>query len=167
MDPEEDIHPTLVYFGGPRASHGSNRVPPMGGGGISSIITPSVLPPHINNNTSIHSNAPSDESTTARGVGSVHTAPSAMILRISLAQDGDAFGCIHLSSGEIINQAAIITYFDNAGREVEVLPCPDFEGFMAANLLRTHTISFLCDLPDYILQLGCQILDDTTYSSSN
>ena len=89
-----------------------------------------------------------------------------MILRILPAQE-DTFGFIHLATGEIFNQAGIIAYFDSAGRDVLFIPCPDFEGFLAANSLCPRNISFLCDLPDYILKLGHQILEDNAYSSSN
>jgi hypothetical protein len=50
---------------------------------------------------------------------------------------------------------------------VVVLPCPDFEGFLVANVLRTHNISFICNLPDYVLMLGHQILEDNAFSNSN
>jgi hypothetical protein len=134
-----------------------------------------VIPPPINNNSSsVRSNTPSDKYTVARNsphnhpsTGSDRTAPSPVILCISPAQDGGSFGFIHLSSREIINQAAIIAYFDSAGREVVVLPCPDFEGFLVANLLLTRNISFICDHPDYILTLGRQILEDNAFSNSN
>jgi hypothetical protein len=45
------------------------------------------------------------------------------------------------------------------------LPCPDFEGFLLANSLRTHNVSFIMDLPDYILRMGRQILGDNASSS--
>ena len=90
-----------------------------------------------------------------------------MIIRILPAQESNAFGFIHLATGEVFNQAALIAYFDSAGRDVLVIPCPDFDGFLAANLLSLCNVSFLCDLPDYILKLGRQILKDNTYSSSN
>ena len=48
-----------------------------------------------------------------------------------------------------------------------VIPGPDFEGFLTANLLCLRNVSFLCDLLDYILKLGRQILEDKAYSSSN
>ena len=98
-------------------------------------------------------------------LSSSHTSPSPVILRISPAQDGAQFGYIHLASGEIDHQEAIRAYFDSAGREVTTLPCPDFEGFLLANTLRTRNIIFLMDLPEYILRLGRRILEDNAYSS--
>ncbi len=94
-----------------------------------------------------------------------HSSPSPVILRISPAQGGVQYGYIHLSSGELCFQEAIQAYFDSAGRDVTTLPCPDFEGFLLMNSLRTCNISFLTDLPDYILCLGRQILEDNSYSS--
>jgi hypothetical protein len=171
--PEEDFQPAPVHYA-PQADQESNHASPMGGGGASRYKVRAFPPPINNNSSSVQSNTPSDEYTVARNsprdhpsAGSDRTAPSPVILCISPAQDGGSFGFIHLSSSEIINQAAIIAYFDSAGREVVVLPCPDFEGFLVANLLRTRNVSFICNLPDYILTLGRQILEDNAFSNSN
>ena len=83
---------------------------------------------------------------------SSHTSPLPVILRISPAHAWEQFGTIQ-------------AYFDTAGREVTTLPCPDFEAFLRANSLRTCNVSFLCNLPEYILHLGPRTLKDTTYSS--
>jgi len=61
----------------------------------------------------------------------------------------------------------VAAYFDAAGREVKVIPCPDFDTFLAAHSLRTRNVSFLIDLPAYILESGRRILADNDYSSSN
>ena len=96
---------------------------------------------------------------------SSRTSPSPVILRVSPAHDGEQFGYIYLTPGEREHHETIQAYFDRAGREVTTLPCPDFEEFLLANSLRTRNVSFLCNLPGYILRLGCWILEDTTYSS--
>ena len=88
-----------------------------------------------------------------------------MILRVSPAHDGEQFQYIHLTPGEREHQETIRAYFDSEGREVITLPCPDFEEFLLANSLRSHNVSFLCDLPEYILLLGHRILKDTAYTS--
>ena len=88
-----------------------------------------------------------------------------MIIRVSPAHDGEPFGYIYLTPGERDHQETVRAYFDSAGREVTTLPCPDFEEFLLANSLRTRNVSFLCNLPEYILRLGRRILKDTAYSS--
>ena len=88
-----------------------------------------------------------------------------MILPVSPAQDSEQFRYIHLTPGEREHQETIRAHFDSAGREVITLPCPNFEEFILANFLRTCYVSFLCNLPEYILRLGHWILKDTAYSS--
>jgi hypothetical protein len=88
-----------------------------------------------------------------------------VILRISPAQEGEQFGHIYLTPDELLHQVAIQAYFDSAGREIMTLPCPDFEGFLTLNSLRTRNVSLLGDLPEYILRLGNKILEDNAYSS--
>ena len=94
-----------------------------------------------------------------------HTSPSPVIISVSPAHNGEQFGYIYLTPGEREHQETVQAFFNSAGREVTTLPCPDFEEFLLANSLRTFNISFLCDLPEYILRLGRQILKDTAYSS--
>jgi hypothetical protein len=100
----------------------------MGGEGI--------LPP-INNNPSVPSTNASNNAFTSASTnthppgGGGSTRPVPVILRISPANEGDTVGYIPLAHGEIIHQATVIAYFDRAGREVGVIPCPDFEAFLA------------------------------------
>ena len=105
---------------------------------------------------------PADASSVARSRN--NTSPTPVILCISSAQVGEQTGYIHLASSELAEENAIRAYFDSAGREVTTLPCPDFEGFLLANSLRTRNVSFLMDLPAYILRMGRQILADNAYS---
>ena len=93
---------------------------------------------------------------------SSHTSPSPVIIGVSPAHDGERFGYIYLTPGEWEHQETVRAYFDSAGRKVTTLPCPEFEKFLLASSLRTCNISFLCNLPEYILRLGCRILEDTT-----
>ena len=95
---------------------------------------------------------------------SSHTSPLPVILRISPTLKGEQFGYIHLTPGERTHQETIQAHFDSACREVITLPCPNFEEFLLANSFRTCNVSFLCDLPEYILRLGRRILKDTTAS---
>ena len=105
---------------------------------------------------------PGDASGVARSGN--NDSPTPVILCISPAQVGAQTGYIHLASGELAEEDAIRAYFDSAGREVTTLPCPDFEGFLLANSLRTRNVSFLMDLPEYILRTGRQILAENAYA---
>ena len=104
-------------------------------------------------------NASSHSSKTRNQTGSEDPLrPFPVILRISPANDGDMAGYIHLAYNDIIHQYAVVAYFDSASRAVEVIPCPDFDAFLANHSLRTHNVSFLMDLPDYILESGRRLL---------
>ena len=74
---------------------------------------------------------------------------------------------IQLASNEIIHQSALIAYFDNAGRAVDVIPCPDFDEFLTGHFLRIQHVSFLMDLLEYILKSGRRLLETIDDSSSN
>ena len=100
----------------------------------------------------------------SRSERSGSASPTPVILRISPAEVGGRSGYIHLASEELADANAICAYFDSVGREVTSIPCPDFEGFLLANSLRTRNVSFLMDLPAYILRMGRQILADNAYS---
>ena len=76
-------------------------------------------------------------------------------------------GYIHLAYNKIIHQSALVSYFDNADRAVDVIPCPDFDAFLAGHFLRTQNVSFLMDLPEYILESGRRLLETIEDSSSN
>ena len=135
----------------------------MGGEGI---------PPPLHDNPSVPStnasnNASSNASTTTRPTGGgSSTRPVPVILCISPANDGGTVGYIHLAYGEIVHQAAVIAYFDSARQEVVVIPCPDFEAFLATHSLRMRNVSFLSNLPGYILESGRRILEENEHSSS-
>ena len=120
----------------------------VGGGGVESYA--------------VASSARSGNSTARVGASrserSGSASPTPIILRISPAEFGGRSGYIHLALEELADEYAICAYFDSVGREVTSIPCPDFEGFLLANSLRTRNVSFLSDLPEYILQLGRQIL---------
>ena len=102
----------------------------------------------------------------SRSERSGSASPTPVILRISPAEVGGHSGYIHLALEELADANAIRAYFDSVGREVTSIPCPDFEGFLLANSLRPRNVSFLSDLPDYILRLGRQILAANTSSAN-
>ena len=76
---------------------------------------------------------------------------NSIILRISPAAGSATFGYVYMAETEIRHRDAIIAYFDSAGREVAVLPCPDFESFIAANSLMYRDVMFISDLPRYVI----------------
>ena len=61
-------------------------------------------------------------------------------------------GYIYLSGTKRCHEEAITAYFDSAGREVAVLPCPDFEQFITDNYLLYRDLLFVSDLPRYIIR---------------
>ena len=89
-----------------------------------------------------------------------------IILRISPAAGSATFGYVYLAETEIRNQDAITAYFDSAGREVSVIPCPDFESFIAANNLMYRDVLFISDLPRYVIPAGIRILEANEYNAS-
>ena len=105
---------------------------------------------------SITNNPPSQQSRAANYV----------MLRISPATGSATFGYIYLSDTEQRHEAAITAYFDSAGREVDVLPCPDFEQFVADNNLLYRDLLFVSDIPRYIIPAGLRILKAQNYDDS-
>ena len=93
--------------------------------------------------------------------------PTPVILRISPANDGDMAGYIHLAPNEFTHQSALVAYFNNAGRAVDVISCPDFDAFLAEHSLRMRNFSFLMDLPESILKSGRRLLETINDSGSN
>ncbi len=92
--------------------------------------------------------------------------PSPVILRISPANDGDIAGYIHLAPNEFMHRSALVAYFNKAGRAVDVIPCPDFDAFLAEHSLRMQNVSFLMDLPEFILESGRRLLKTIDESSN-
>jgi len=98
---------------------------------------------------SINNNPPSQHS----------QAENHVMLRISPAAGSAKFGYIYLSNSERRHEEAITAYFASAGREVAVLPCPNFEQFIADNNLLYRDLLFVSNLPRYIIPVGICILE--------
>jgi hypothetical protein len=47
---------------------------------------------------------------------------------------------------------------------VSVLPCQDFDEFLASNHLRVRQASFITDLPNYIIPMGRCIIEENEFS---
>ena len=60
-----------------------------------------------------------------------------------------------------------MAYFNNAGRAVDVISCPDFDAFLAKHSLRMQNVSFLMDLRESILKSGRRLLETIDDSGSN
>ena len=88
------------------------------------------------------------------------------MLRISPPTGSAAFGYIYLAGAELRHQDAITAYFDSAGREVTVLPCPDFDSFLAKTSLMYRNVLFITSLARYIIPAGIRILEANTYIAS-
>jgi hypothetical protein len=88
------------------------------------------------------------------------------MLCISPANGSATFGYIYLSDAKRHHEAAITAYFDSAGREVGVLPCPDFEQFVTNNNLLYRDLLFISNIPRYIISAGLSILEAQNYDDS-
>ena len=148
MDPDADVALPPAADGGPRASG-------------SAPSRRSASPSRLRSDTglgddSINNNPPSQRSHAAHHV----------MLRVSPAAGSATFGYIYLSDTERRHETAITAYFDSTGREVAVLPCPDFEQFTADNDLVYRDILFVSDLPRYIIPAGIRILEAKNYDDS-
>ena len=88
------------------------------------------------------------------------------MLRISPAAGSATFSYIYLAKAKLRHQDAITAYFDSAGQEVTVLPCPDFDSFIADNSLMYRDVLFITDLPRYVIPAGIRILKANSYIAS-
>jgi hypothetical protein len=59
-----------------------------------------------------------------------------------------------------------MAYFNTSGCDVVVLPCPDFDSFMQDHSLTNSDISFVSNLPSYIIPAGNNILKAARYGES-
>ncbi len=150
MDPKADYLPPV--WNAPMVNNHIvfNVAPPLGGGPIPGNGIPPFDndgPPPINNNQSnissgsMQSRAPHPACDCPFAGPHGCTIPTQppfqppVMLHISPSEEGRACRFIYLFSQEISDQSAIIAYFDNAGREVSVLSCQDFNEFLASNHL--------------------------------
>jgi hypothetical protein len=90
---------------------------------------------------------------------------SDIVLRISPAAGSAIFGYILIAKKEHHQENAISTYFENAGREVMVLPCPNFANFLLGHSLQERNVSLIINLPRYIIPTGICILQANKYSA--
>ncbi len=77
-----------------------------------------------------------------------------VMLRVSPESAGSSFGYIYLAIDECIHQEPLLTFFNNAGRTVHILPCPDFDVFLWSNFIGARNTLFITDLPPYIIPDG-------------
>ncbi len=88
------------------------------------------------------------------------------MLHISPAAGSATFCYIYLVEAELRHQDAITAYFDSAGWLVTVLPCPDFNSFLADTSLIYRDVLFLTNLPRYVILAGIEILEANSYIAS-
>jgi hypothetical protein len=98
---------------------------------------------------------------------SSHQLPPAsdIILRISPAASSAIFGYILITENECHQEKAISAYFENAGREVTILPCPNFAKFLVDHSFQERNVSLIIDLPRYIISTGILILQANKFST--
>ena len=80
------------------------------------------------------------------------------MLRISPTADSARFGFIYLAEAELRHQEMITAYFNSAGQERAVVPCPNFKSFIADTSLMYRDVLFITNLPRYLIPAGIQIL---------
>jgi hypothetical protein len=112
--------------------------------------------------------APSAALRTSSRNSSQQLPPSSDIVhRISPAAGSAIFlGYILIAENERHQENAISAYFENAGREVTVLPCPNFANFLSDHSLQERNVSLIIDLPRNIIPAGICILQANEYSAS-
>ncbi len=103
---------------------------------------------------SLHNNPPSQRSPPTNNI----------ILRVSPAFGSATFGYIYLAETKLHHQTAISAYFDSVGREISIIPCPDFDTFISNLNLMYHDVMFISDLPRYIIPAGNWILQANQYN---
>jgi hypothetical protein len=112
------------------------------------------------------SRAPSPASRTSSRNSSHQLPPSSDIfLRISLSAGSAIFGYILIAKNECHQEKAISAYFENAGREVTILPCPNFAKFLVDHSLQERNASLIIDLLHYIIPANIFILQANKYSA--
>jgi len=113
-----------------------NDVPPPAGGSQGSLA-------------SLHGGDPA-------GRSSQHQASdaSSIVLRVSPASGSARFGYIYVAANKCNLQDALMVYFGTSGCDVVVFPCPDFDSFMQDHSLTNSNISFVSNLPSYIIPAG-------------
>ena len=147
MDPVADLDL-------PPAANGGNMA--LGAARSHRSASTSSHPSNAGLGDSINNNPPSQRSRAANH----------LMLCISPAAGSATFSYIYLSGTKRHHEAAITVYFDGAGREVNVLPCPDFEQFVADNNLLYRNLLFVSDIHRYIIPVGLRILEAQTCDDS-
>ncbi len=89
-----------------------------------------------------------------------------VVLRISPLAGSVRWGFIYLAAEEHHQEDAIMAYSESAGCVVLVVPCPNFDAFMAENHLSNCDIVFVLDLPCHIIPAGIKILHANWHNNS-
>jgi hypothetical protein len=90
---------------------------------------------------------------------------SDIVLHISPATGSAIFGYILIPENERHQEKANSAYFENAGCEVTILPCPNFAKFLVDHSLQERNLSLIIDLPHYIIPAKIFILQANKYSA--
>jgi hypothetical protein len=84
---------------------------------------------------------------------------SSIVFCISPASGSARFGYIYVATNECHLQDALMAYFDTSSRDVVIFPCTDYDSFMQNHSLSNSDISFVSDLPSYIIPGENKILE--------
>jgi hypothetical protein len=154
MDPTDDLDLPPAPRGGSARSHRSSS-------GLSSHLRCGASPPRHQPNADLED--PSrDASPPQRPQADNH-----VMLCVSPSAGLATFGYVYLADAERRHEDALTAYFDSAGREVTVLPCPNFERFVVVDYnIPLCDVLFVSDLPRYIILVGIRILASQQYANS-
>jgi hypothetical protein len=153
MDPEENVPPPSLATTVGRTMGGIAPPPPRAsnlgettGDNNASICSQS----HSRSLLLVHSSVPSRSNDGSLRSSSSHkplppgmilTHIAKVVLRISPLAGSVQHGSIYLATKNSHQEDAITAYFESAGCDVLVMPCPNFEAFMAETTCPTATSS--------------------------
>jgi hypothetical protein len=131
-------------------------------------VPPPDMASHAGSSHSHHSSSRSSLSTSPHNYPpSQRSLPTNnIIIGISPASGSATFGYIYLAETTLHHQDAISAYFDSMGREISVIPCPNFDTFITNLKLMYPDVMFVSDLLWYIIPAGNWILQANQYGDS-
>jgi hypothetical protein len=76
------------------------------------------------------------------------------------------FEYIYLATHKHPRKEAITAYFDSAGHEVCIIPCPDFETFVVNNHLSNQDVVYVTDLSRHVIPAGIHIIEANRHNDT-
>ncbi len=132
------------------------------------VVDENTPPPDKGPNAGLGRTPPGGSRSSSHSSSSQRLHPSTCIVLCTFLADGFATFCyIYIAENKCHHQEdAITTYFNSVGQEVAVLPCLDFNIFMADYTLLDCNMTFVNNLPQHIILEGICILQANQYNAS-